>query len=272
MKEASGNDLIDFYATSDNILRLSLLTHVHRASPRAAFTPTRFSPECLRVARLTLQRHHDYIDHKQDRRQILPNIHSLVRFREEHRITRLQKNSNEADTSRTLLFAPFIPFIVLFCNVMKTRDKEDLARLEAFVESIQPASTLSEPAARMHQLFQVLHNIAQRYIELGDSAPRQGGQYSSADQMDADLAALGVPRFGAYQASGPGQGQQTGQLGDFDMSCLQQSPGVGLGDEGGDMAQHLVNPVLWMGNGPQLEDWFYSNEASMKSLQDMDAS
>ncbi|GKT59840.1 fungal specific transcription factor domain-containing protein [Colletotrichum tofieldiae] len=177
-KAASGDDLMDFYATSDDILRLSLLTHVHRAAPRAASCPTTFSPECIQVARLTLEKHHDCMEiiHRTNDVYFSIYIHW------------------------TLLFAPFIPFIVVFCPVMETQDQADLALLRAFVKSIRSASTVSEPAAKMLHLFQVLYSISQRYIDLGMS--RQHGDESfSVPQMDTDLAALGFPHAGVYGAN-----------------------------------------------------------------------
>jgi hypothetical protein len=96
--------------------------------------------------------------------------------------------------SDAILLGPcsFVPFIVVFCHVMETRDHADLARLEAFVNSIHAATTVSEPAAKMYRLFQVLHNIATRYLELGGTGDNQGKQ-SSVPSMDTQLAALGLP-------------------------------------------------------------------------------
>jgi hypothetical protein len=55
----SGKDLMDFFATSDEILRLSLLTLVHRANLQPAGSLTTFSPACIEAARATLLRHQD---------------------------------------------------------------------------------------------------------------------------------------------------------------------------------------------------------------------
>lgn len=60
-KDKSGEDLIDFYAISDETLRLSLLTLVHRAAPRQVGTATTFSPECVIAARDSLERHRDCV-------------------------------------------------------------------------------------------------------------------------------------------------------------------------------------------------------------------
>lgn len=50
---------MDFFATSDDILRLSLLTLVLRAAPPAVGAPTTFVASCTEAARATLHRHQD---------------------------------------------------------------------------------------------------------------------------------------------------------------------------------------------------------------------
>lgn len=50
---------MEFFATSDEILRHSLLTLVLRAAPQPAGAPTTFSPGCIEAARATLHRHQD---------------------------------------------------------------------------------------------------------------------------------------------------------------------------------------------------------------------
>lgn len=61
-KDNGGKNLRDFFATSDEILRLSLLTLVHRAAPQQAGAPTTFSPSCIEAARATLDRHQDCLE------------------------------------------------------------------------------------------------------------------------------------------------------------------------------------------------------------------
>lgn len=50
---------MDFYLTSDAVLRLSLMTHVCRAAPRAPDTQTTFNSQCVQVARATIEKHHE---------------------------------------------------------------------------------------------------------------------------------------------------------------------------------------------------------------------
>lgn len=58
-KDNAGEDVMDFFASSDDTLRLSMLTLVHRAAPQPAGAPTTFSPSCAEAARATLHRHQD---------------------------------------------------------------------------------------------------------------------------------------------------------------------------------------------------------------------
>ncbi|KAH7377288.1 fungal-specific transcription factor domain-containing protein [Pyrenochaeta sp. MPI-SDFR-AT-0127] len=244
-KENSGENLMDFYATSDAILRLSLLTHVYRAAPRTANSSTTFSSDCVRVARATIEKHHECmaIIHKSNNLHFSTYIHW------------------------TLLFAPFIPFIAIFCNVMETRDKADLVRLDAFIMSIQSASTVSGPAAKMHRLFQVLYNIAARYLELHtQSNPDE----SSVPETEAQLAALGFPHARTWTATQQHQTQSSNLLEEMETGLFHETSNMGVNTDETSLGQWAVNPMFWMGNGAQLENWLYDNQASMELLQEVD--
>ncbi|KAK0641369.1 hypothetical protein B0T16DRAFT_214065 [Cercophora newfieldiana] len=240
-KDAAGDELTDFFNTSDHVLRLSLLTLVHRAMPNPPGSPTTFSSECIRAARATLDRHQDCI------------------------VAVEQSNLGLFSTYMhwTILFSPFVPFIVLFCQVIETRDETDLARLQAFVTSISrpetsPASSEPETEAvtKVRKLFQVLCHVAQHYIDAhkagnsGHSGSDRGSQWqpqtATTSEIDSYLATLGFPAQSFPDQQQPQQQQQQQQG--------EESAGV--------------NPMLWMGSGTQLEDWFYSNQQMMDFLED----
>ena len=132
--------------------------------------------------------------------------------------------------------------------MIETRDRTDLARLEAFVTSLQPHTTVTDAVDRLRRLFQVLHSVASQYVESQTGAGKDDQQTST--EVDACLATLGFP-------SQPGLGQQ--ESGDFPNDTSDAS----------DQAyQRGFNPMIWMGNGTQLEDWFYNNEQMMTFLDD----
>lgn len=170
---------------------------------------------------------------------------------------------------RTLLFAPFIPFIVIFCNVMETRDQADLVRLDAFIISIQSASTVSEPAAKMHRLFQVLYNIASRYLELH---AQPNSEESSVPETEAQLAALGLPHARIWTATQQHQMQSSTLLERMETGLFHDAANMAVSTDEIPLGQWAVNPMLWMGNGVQLENWLYDNQASMELLQEVDLS
>lgn len=156
---------------------------------------------------------------------------------------------NIDDIRRTVLFAPFTPFIVLFCQVIETRDQTDLARLHIFLTSVQSAPTFSDAAGKMYRLFQVLYSVALRYTELQNSTPPVE-QAQASMEMDNYLAALGFPSMIF-------DGQQQAQATGFAQGDLLQGTGG-----------TSVNPMMWMSNTAQLEDWFNSNQQMMGLLQE----
>ena len=147
-----------------------------------------------------------------------------------------------------MLFAPFTPFIVLFCQIIETRDQTDLARLHAFMTSIQNAPSFSDAAAKMFRLFQVLYSVALRYIECQNSAPQKQQTQASAE-LDNYLAALGFP------SAGFDGGQQQQQA----TECANGGIVDGMG---------MNNPMRWMGPSAQLDDWFSRNQQMMGLLQE----
>ncbi|KAH7165838.1 hypothetical protein EDB81DRAFT_780508 [Dactylonectria macrodidyma] len=237
-----GDAMMQFICISDDVLRLSLLTLTYRASPVPEGSRTTFVPECTEAARATLQRHQECM--------------ALVENESASALYFL------AYVHWTLLFAPFIPFIVLFCHVIETQDGKDLASLHNFITSIQSAPTVSDAAAKMHRLFQVLYTVALRYIEFRTSTPPADQTQANAE-LNTYLTALGFPPVG------PEQRHQ--QMVDLDPSNSGQVYGQPLAEGGlvdGMGSQRMSNPMMWMGTTAQLEDWFNSNQQMMELIEE----
>ncbi|KAM5356766.1 hypothetical protein ACJ41O_003412 [Fusarium nematophilum] len=60
-RDMFGNRIIEHMTLSDDVLRLSLLTLVHRASPIPLGSQSAFVPDCIEAARATLQRHQAFL-------------------------------------------------------------------------------------------------------------------------------------------------------------------------------------------------------------------
>ncbi|KAF4824186.1 putative transcriptional regulatory protein [Colletotrichum siamense] len=234
--EAVGENTMDFFNVSDEVLRLSLLTIIYRAVPSPPGSPTTFSTECIDAARATLQRHQDCMK---------------IMAKDGYYLFPMYMNW-------TILFAPFVPFIVIFCQVMETNDAADLAHLQAFVTSIQAAKEFTEASARLYRLFHVLYNVAFRYVEMRKDS-QQSEQVQASQEMDKYLTALGFPPAGL--TSGGADRQQTGEVGNPEqMGSLED----GMNPAG----PGPLNQMMWMGNASQLEDWFYSNQQMMGLVED----
>ncbi|CAF3588236.1 unnamed protein product, partial [Fusarium graminearum] len=239
VKTKLGEYFIEFIIISDDVLRLSLLTLIYRATPAPPGSRVTFIPECIEAARATLQRHQDCMDLLgRDNALYFP---SYVHW--------------------TLLFAPFIPFIVVFCQAIETRDQNDLARLHNFCTSVETTITLSDAAAKMHRLFQVLYTVALRYIEFRTTTPTADQTQASAE-LNTYLAALGFPPAGLNNGEQQPSSMDAAQVGTFSQT---------LGDMGmldGAEGQRGANTMMWMGNTAQLGEWFNSNQQMMELLEE----
>ncbi|KAK1840417.1 fungal specific transcription factor domain-containing protein [Colletotrichum chrysophilum] len=244
-KTKAGEDLIDFYAASDETLRLSLLTMVHRAAPRPPGSTTTFSLDCVVAARSSLEKH----------RQCVGII---------------KKSGNTyfpAYFQWSLLFAPFVPYIVMFCHVIETQDQTDLDRLGDFSCSIQNAAQVSEAAFKAFHLFHTLHGIAVRYLELCAAHP-QNGQRKAGPEMDWFLEALGIAPPGQEN---DGQRYLASDAPWFGTDLIDSMEADGARDN--DTTQRRTSttqPLFRVGNEVELESWFQNNEAGMDFLRDTD--
>nr|RBR02749.1 hypothetical protein FVER53263_04892 [Fusarium verticillioides] len=239
VKTNLGEYFFDFILISDDVLRLSLLTLIYRATPGPPNSKVTFIPECIEAARATLHRHQDCMD--------LLGRDNTVYF--------------PSYVHWTLLFAPFIPFIVVFCQVIETQDQTDLARLHSFCTSLETTIQLSDAAAKTYRLFQVLYTVALRYIEFRTSTPPADQTQASAE-LNNYLAALGFPPAGLDNGVQQSAHMDPSQAGAFsqplgDMSMLDGADG-----------QRGANTMMWMGNTAQLGEWFNSSQQMMELLEE----
>lgn len=192
---------------------------------------------------------------------------------------------SHTNNTRTILFSPFVPFIVIFCQVIETSDTSDLARLQGFVASIQGAKEFTEASARLCRLFQVLYNVALRYVEMrshggigsgnnngvGGNAQQQQQSEEQGQEMDKYLTALGFPPASGHPQQQHAQQQQSSDVGSEQMSGMTGGEAEDGMNGAGVAGSGALNQMMWMGNAAQLEDWFYSNQQMMGLVEDDDS-
>lgn len=86
---------------------------------------------------------------------------------------------------------PFSPYIVIFCHVIETSDTEDLERLRAFNESLEPYELPGGSCYNLRQLFASLLQVARVYVDsTRGQAPDAAAASTSGDHagMDSDAA------------------------------------------------------------------------------------
>ncbi|KAJ5155562.1 hypothetical protein N7492_008365 [Penicillium capsulatum] len=170
-----------FCSMSDDVLRLSMLTLIHRAMPRNDLKAS-FSQECITSARYALERHEVLVRDLGLKDSVL--LATYINW--------------------SILFIPFVPYIALFCHVIETGDLEDLNRMKTFVASLESACADSRAIAKQHSLFQVFYSVALRYTQLrGASPPSQEESARLRMEMDTQLNALGL-QIQAGAATGQG--------------------------------------------------------------------
>ncbi|KAI0551686.1 hypothetical protein F4679DRAFT_572031 [Xylaria curta] len=198
---------------SDEVSFLSSLSLTYRALPPNGPHSRTFSTECVESARAAIASHLEATALMSDDQSLkIVYIHW------------------------TILYAPFIPFIVIFCLVIETSDAADLARLHAFVTSLETACEVSSSVRKLHQLCHVLYTVAALYVEAKAAQPVGGGS-----EFDVYLSQLGFMPV------------------DEGMTGLQTGV-VGLGEDG---------RVEGLGmQASSLEDWFSGKNYMMGLLEE----
>ena len=99
---------------------------------------------------------------------------------------------------RALLAAPFVPFIVLFCHAIETRDPSHLENLSAVVRALQilPRET-PDIYGKQRRVFELMYSVACKYI--GESSSGQHQHQYGRPFFGVLLAEAGAPILGETQ-------------------------------------------------------------------------
>lgn len=174
-----------FLALTNKVTHYCAATLISRAKTLKdpSFT---FSLDCLDFARKTLQAHEECM-------QLTSENHHYRSIYVHWRILQL----------------PFIPFIVVFGNIVKACNLDDLSRLRGFVDSLQPLTNLSPPVYRLHSISYALYEVACLYLDRMSSEEQMvAPSISSTEygQMTAEVM------FMLSGENHPGRGYDLGSL------------------------------------------------------------
>jgi hypothetical protein len=212
---------INMVLKSDEVSHYSTLALIYRAIPPSEpGRPSRFNEECITAARAAFASHQACME-----------------------ITAASQFMNAAYLHWTILYAPFVPFIVIFCHVIETSDKEDLRRLEEFVNSLQVSRTVSGAVDKLHRLCRIMCDVAALYVEAKEAENHMA---------DANMTPLGN---------------------DFNMYLSQlgfMPPAQPSFDGGGDVAAGGLDSDMLNASyqATQLGDWFEGGRHMMGLLEE----
>lgn len=212
---------INMVLKSDEVSHYSSLALIYRAIPPSEHgRPSRFNDECLAAARAAFASHQACME-----------------------ITASSQFMNAGYLHWTILYAPFVPFIVIFCHAIETSDKEDLKRLEEFANSLQAARAVSEAVDKLHRLCRIMCDVAALCVEAKEAEHRMA---------DANMTPLGN---------------------DFNMYLSQlglMPPAQPSFDTGGDVAAGGLDSDMLRSShqAAQLGDWFEGGRYMMGLLEE----
>ncbi|TQN70092.1 hypothetical protein CSHISOI_05475 [Colletotrichum shisoi] len=103
-----------------------------------------------------------------------------------------------------VLQTPFIPVIVIFCNIIETQDEDDAQRLKNFVSSLERGAHLSPSAREFYHMCEDLNRIAQKKMDA-----RTAPQWTSAPS----LSIFGLNQY--FAANGPSNAESYRQISDL---------------------------------------------------------
>ncbi|KAH7137478.1 hypothetical protein B0J13DRAFT_479092 [Dactylonectria estremocensis] len=235
----------NFFKHADRVGGYSLLTSIYKSLPSGESSSC---PECLSAARMTLQEHFICMTHVADEALHCPLVDLWV--------------------NGALFLSPFIPFNILFCNIVETSDAADLQQLLRVVEVLESTSKIprySTACSRQLGIFRTLYDVAAKYVEV-KSKTETHGVMLSGDIGGIDIETYlstnvcGQDSFASstFAAPGPMAVEAREQIGDDPKQSLVPSDDDNPEDFG-------MEEIL---SGAELGDWFYRNHQMMRFLDD----
>ncbi|KAJ5775203.1 uncharacterized protein N7511_000214 [Penicillium nucicola] len=270
---SSGLKLADIdvlYLQTDKISRLSIMTLIYRAIPASEGSgpTTTFIPECIKAAREALEVHRQCV-------AALSETFEYIKISYMH---------------WAVLMSPFVPFIVIFCNVIVTSSETDLAHLEDFIGSLRPLCAYSQSIDRLHTLCSVLGTVARLYFEANTRPTNEDPSLAEVGQeFDVYLSALGLAPAtsmigttggtGNVHAGTPNaQGYFQADLPSVHVTSAEVPQPLQQGQSSGLLYQNQIQaPTQGPGNEPasaemvqaaQLGNWFWGNQYMMGLLEE----
>jgi Fungal specific transcription factor domain len=193
---------------STDVVTYSMLTLIYRSIPAPSDAhPLTFAEECVDAARHALR--------------LLTEAWKEIQPRDE--------DAWQLFVNWTIIFVPFVPFIVVFGNTIARSSRQDLALLEDAVRSIRGASQVAPAISKLRNACEKFCQIATAYLaqeapESSRALPRDSSastQYPPSTNADISMTGgIAYPSAADYQQLSDfpmQQGDWDGMLNEWDL-------------------------------------------------------
>ncbi|RSM07718.1 hypothetical protein CDV31_008498 [Fusarium ambrosium] len=218
--------VLEFLSHASKVCDYSVLASIYKSIPPEDSSSSS-CPECISATRIALQEHTACISLLADQ----PSESLILDFW----------------VNTALLLSPFVPFNILFCNIVEKSVPSDLQLLARFVGALEVSAAIprfSAACRRQLPIFRSLYDVAAKYIEAKANVYQQ---HQSANSIVTGLGMENVTRTEASQSALTGT-EDTSQDG------VNHTP-----DDFG------VEMDL---SSAEIGDWFYQNQQMMRLLED----
>lgn len=156
-----------FIIHANRAIEYSILASIYRGIPSGQSASLAPCPQCISAARATLKETEVCIGLLADVVLWSPSLDIWI--------------------NEIILLAPFMPFLILFCNIIETSNSSDLDRLRQLVDSLHSMAQSPRYSACGKQLriLKALYDVAAKYVE--SKAKGQSGGMSRDPFTDLDM-------------------------------------------------------------------------------------
>ncbi|CAP80742.1 Pc12g11150 [Penicillium rubens Wisconsin 54-1255] len=156
-----------FIIHANRAIEYSILACIYRGIPSGESSSLAPCPECISAARATLKETEVCITMVSDATSWSPSLDIWV--------------------NEVVILAPFMPFLILFCNIIETSDSSDLAYLHRLVDGLHSMaqSPRYSSCSKQLRILKALYDVAAKYVEA--KARSQPGDMDSGQVTDLDM-------------------------------------------------------------------------------------
>ncbi|RDW74799.1 hypothetical protein BP6252_05941 [Coleophoma cylindrospora] len=192
------------YLRCDLVCEFSILALILRAIPMTQGSMNGILDDCLAVAREALDIHEQCMKDLQGCKNDPFMVTKYINW--------------------AILYCPFAPFSILFTRAVQLSDMADLARLDRFATSLQPASTPPEAITHPYRLYKLLCQAARLYFD--SDTPSQSTEQNTIPNTadfwaEFDFVQSGIETATAVDQSSKTAGSQTYELYDWAQDAQQ---------------------------------------------------